>query len=153
MKFMMNCPHHRDSRRATIEMAQEAGEENFFLFGLAADQVAASRRGTTLTGTTSTSPRRGGHRHDRMECIEPARTGDLARSAIPSAPRRPLHASCRSGRGAQGARAHSARFTRSPKPGRAGPCWNVAHSGKFSSDRTITQYASEIWGAKPCHVE
>jgi glycogen phosphorylase len=28
---------------ATIEMAQEASEENFFLFGLTAEQVAASR--------------------------------------------------------------------------------------------------------------
>jgi glycogen phosphorylase len=28
---------------ATIEMAQEAGEENFFLFGLTAEQVAGSR--------------------------------------------------------------------------------------------------------------
>ena len=29
---------------------------------------------------------------------------------------------------------------------------NVAGSGKFSSDRTIAQYASEIWHAKPCVV-
>jgi starch phosphorylase len=29
---------------------------------------------------------------------------------------------------------------------------NVAASGKFSSDRTIAQYASEIWKAKPCPV-
>jgi starch phosphorylase len=29
---------------------------------------------------------------------------------------------------------------------------NVAASGKFSSDRTIAQYASEIWNAKPCPV-
>jgi len=28
---------------ATIEMAEEAGEENFFLFGLNADQVAGNR--------------------------------------------------------------------------------------------------------------
>jgi starch phosphorylase len=28
---------------ATIEMAEEAGEENFFLFGLNAEQVAGSR--------------------------------------------------------------------------------------------------------------
>ena len=26
---------------------------------------------------------------------------------------------------------------------------NVAGSGKFSSDRTISQYASEIWNLKP----
>jgi starch phosphorylase len=30
---------------------------------------------------------------------------------------------------------------------------NVGHSGKFSSDRTISQYASEIWNAKPCPVD
>ena len=29
---------------------------------------------------------------------------------------------------------------------------NVASSGKFSSDRTIAQYASEIWKAQPCPV-
>ena len=30
---------------------------------------------------------------------------------------------------------------------------NVAHSGKFSSDRTISEYAREIWGAKACRVD
>ena len=29
---------------------------------------------------------------------------------------------------------------------------NIATVGKFSSDRTIQQYADEIWGAKPCPV-
>jgi len=29
---------------------------------------------------------------------------------------------------------------------------NVAGSGKFSSDRTIAEYASGIWGVKPCPV-
>jgi starch phosphorylase len=29
---------------------------------------------------------------------------------------------------------------------------NVAGSGKFSSDRTISQYATEIWNAKPCPI-
>ena len=29
---------------------------------------------------------------------------------------------------------------------------NVAASGKFSSDRTIAEYAGKIWNAKPCPV-
>jgi starch phosphorylase len=29
---------------------------------------------------------------------------------------------------------------------------NIASSGTFSSDRTIAQYANEIWGVSPCPV-
>ena len=44
MKFMMNGALTIGTRDgATIEMAEAAGEENFFLFGLSADEVAGSR--------------------------------------------------------------------------------------------------------------
>ena len=29
---------------------------------------------------------------------------------------------------------------------------NIAASGQFSSDRTIAEYAKEIWDAKPCPI-
>jgi starch phosphorylase len=44
MKFMMNGALTVGTRDgATIEMAREAGEDNFFLFGLTAEEVLASR--------------------------------------------------------------------------------------------------------------
>src|SRR5690349_19962418 len=44
MKFMMDGALTIGSRDGTtIERAQEAGEENFFLFGLTEEQVAGSR--------------------------------------------------------------------------------------------------------------
>ena len=30
---------------------------------------------------------------------------------------------------------------------------NGASSGKFSSDRTIAEYAADIWGISPCPVQ
>jgi starch phosphorylase len=31
--------------------------------------------------------------------------------------------------------------------------FNVANSGKFSTDRSIQQYADDIWGVKPIPID
>ncbi len=62
MKFMMNGALTIGTRDgATIEMAEEAGEENFFLFGLTAQQVSDTAGWYDPTGTTITTRRPGRH--------------------------------------------------------------------------------------------
>jgi starch phosphorylase len=41
-------------------------------------------------------------------------------------------------------------FYRDPDAWARAAVMNVACSGKFSSDRTIAQYAKEIWDVVPC---
>jgi starch phosphorylase len=59
MKFMMNGALTVGTRDgATIEMAEAAGEENFFLFGLNANRLRAAAAGIFRAGTTRTSRKR-----------------------------------------------------------------------------------------------
>ncbi len=154
MKFMMNGALTIGTRDgATIEMAQEAGEDNFFLFGLTAAQVAGSRGWY--------SP----HWHYEHE-PETRAALDLIFSDHFS-PREPgVFAPLRDTLLTRGDYyMHLADLTSYLEADRrlcelyADPeGWarmaiaNVGSSGKFSSDRTIAEYASEIWHARPCPV-
>jgi starch phosphorylase len=48
------------------------------------------------------------------------------------------------------AHARLGQFYRNPEAWARAAILNVAASGKFSSDRTIAQYAAEIWNVAPC---
>ena len=155
MKFMMNGALTIGTRDgATIEMAQEAGEGNFFLFGLSADQVAGSRG--------SYSP----HWHyeheaetraaldlifsDYFSRNEPGVFGPL-RDALLTAGDHYMHLADLISY-LEADRRLEQLYT-DPKGWARNAILNVAASGKFSSDRTIAEYAAEIWDARPCPVD
>jgi starch phosphorylase len=154
MKFMMNGALTIGTRDgATIEMAEEAGEENFFLFGLTADQVADNRSWYDPHWHYDNDP-------------ETRAALDLISSDYFSRYEPGVFASLREALLAHGdhymhladLKSYLAADQRLCELYADGDGWarkailNVAGSGKFSSDRTIAQYASEIWNAKPCPV-
>jgi starch phosphorylase len=154
MKFMMNGALTVGTRDgATIEMARAAGEENLFLFGLTAEQVAASRSWYTPqwhyehdaeTRAALDLIFSDHFNRDEPGIFAPIRDTLLARgdyymhlADLPSYAE--THA--RVGTVFADPHAWAARAIR-----------NVAHSGRFSSDRTISEYAAGIWNVQPCPV-
>ena len=156
MKFMMNGALTVGTRDgATIEMAEEAGEENFFLFGLTAEQVAGSRGWYNPHWHYENEP----ETRAALDLIfndhfSRGRAGHLRADPRDAADaRRLLHAPGRPDGLRAGPGAGRRRCTGSPDAWARKAILNVAHSGKFSSDRTIAEYAADIWGAEPCPVD
>jgi starch phosphorylase len=154
MKFMMNGALTVGTRDgATIEMAEEAGEENFFLFGLTAEQVAGSR---------GWYDPRWHYQHDAetraaLDLIfsdhfsrnEPGVFAPLGDTLLNHGDYYMNLADLKSYLEAD-ARLLELYADADAWARRA--ILNVASSGKFSSDRTISEYAAGIWNAEPCPV-
>jgi starch phosphorylase len=154
MKFMMNGALTVGTRDgATIEMAEEAGEENLFLFGLTADQVAARRGKYNPFWHYENEPETraaldliSSDFFSRYEpgVFAPLRDALLTQgdyyfhlADLPSYLE--AHQQVESLYADQDAWARKAIL-------------NVASSGKFSSDRTIAEYAGGIWKLERCPV-
>ncbi len=154
MKFMMNGALTIGTRDgATIEMAQEAGEENFFLFGLTAQQVSDSRSwynphwhyenepetraALDMISSNYFNPREPGIFRPLYDALltygdHYMHLADLKSYLNADQRLRDLYAN--------------------PDEWVRTAILNVAGSGKFSSDRSIAEYASQIWEVKPCPV-
>jgi starch phosphorylase len=154
MKFMMNGALTIGTRDgATIEMAEEAGEENFFLFGLTAEQVSESRgwyapnwhyeneEETRMALDLISS--------DHFSRNEPGIFARLMDTLLTNGDHYMHLADLKSYLEADqrllNLYGDADAWTRKA-------IINVASSGKFSSDRTITEYAAEIWDARPCPI-
>jgi glycogen phosphorylase len=154
MKFMMNGALTIGTRDgATIEMAQEAGEENFFLFGLTADQVAGSRGWYSphwhYDNETETRAALELIFSDHFSRNEPGVFAPLRDMLLTSGDHYMHLADLTAYLEADG---RLVQLYTDPKGWAHKAILNVASSGNFSSDRTIAEYAAGIWGARPCPV-
>jgi starch phosphorylase len=154
MKFMMNGALTIGTRDgATIEMAQEAGEENLFLFGLTADQVASSRGWYRphwhYEHEAETRAALDLIFSDHFSRNEPGVFAPL-RDALLTAGDHYMHLADLTSYLEADRRLEQ--LYADPMGWARKAILNVAASGTFSSDRTIAQYAAEIWDAKPCPV-
>ncbi len=155
MKFMMNGALTIGTRDgATIEMAEEAGDDNFFLFGLTAQQVADSRGWYNPYWHYENEPETGAAldliRSDYFSRHEPCVFAPLLDRLLAHGDHYMHLADLKSYLEAD--RRLCELYADADGWARKA-ILNVASSGKFSSDRTIAEYAADIWNARPCPVE
>jgi starch phosphorylase len=152
MKFMMNGALTIGTRDgATIEMAEEGGEDNFFLFGLTAEQVAGSRGWYNPHWHYENEPETRAALDlifsDHFSRYEPGVFTPL-RDALLTRGDYYMHlADLKSYLEAD---QWLRELYADPDAWARKAILNVAGSGKFSSDRTIAEYAADIWKVKPC---
>jgi starch phosphorylase len=155
MKLMMNGALTIGTRDgATIEMAAAAGEENFFLFGLSAAEVASRRGGYSPQWHYDNEP-------GTRAALDLIAANHFSRNE-PGIFETILDVLLRKGDHYM----HLADLTSYGEAhGRLGELYadqenwsrravlNIAASRTFSSDRTIAEYARDIWHVEPCPVE
>lgn len=154
MKFMMNGALTVGTRDgATIEMAAAAGEENFFLFGLTAEQVAGSRGWYSPWWHYDHEP----ETRAALDLIlsghfNPGEPGifDPLRDTLLTHGDHYMHLADLASYLAADRRLLELYADPAGWAGKA--ILNLAGSGRFSSDRTVAEYAAEIWDVKPCEV-
>ena len=154
MKFMMNGALTIGTRDgATIEMAEEAGEQNLFLFGLTAEEVAEGRSWYNPYWHYENEPETRNALDlifsDHFSRNEPGVFSSLGDLLLANGDYYRHLADLSSYLEADESvcELYADRDAWAQKA-----ILNVACSGKFSSDRTIAEYAADIWRVQPCQV-
>jgi starch phosphorylase len=154
MKLMMNGALTIGTRDgATIEIAEAAGEDCVVLFGLTTEQVEGSRGWYSPWWHYENEPEIRAAldliRSDHFNRDEPGIFQPIWDMLLTEGDYY-MHLADLSAYAAAQARVDA--IYRDPEDRARTAIVNVARSGRFSSDRTIAEYAAEIWGAKPCPV-
>ncbi len=154
MKFMMNGALTIGTRDgATIEMAQEAGEENFFLFGLTAQQVQDSRGWYSPWWHYEHEPETRAALDlifsDHFSRDEPGIFAPLRDTLLNKGD---FYMHLADLTAYVQAQEQVSKLYANPQEWARKAIINVGCSGKFSSDRTIAEYAADIWNVEPCPV-
>jgi starch phosphorylase len=154
MKFMMNGALTVGTRDgATIEMAEEAGEENMFLFGLTVDQVQSSQAWYNPHWHYDHEPETRAALDlifsDYFSRNEPGTFAPLRDTLLTHGDHYMHLADLTSYIQAQD---RLGELYAHPGEWACKAILNVASSGKFSSDRTIHEYATQIWKVEPCPI-
>jgi glycogen phosphorylase len=154
MKFMMNGALTVGTRDgATIEIAEEAGEENLFLFGLTVEQVENTRGWYDPHWHYEHEPETQGALDlifsDYFSRHEPGIFAPLRDTLLTQGDYYMNLADLTSYCQAQD---RLGELYANPNEWARKAILNLASSGKFSSDRTIAEYATEIWRAEPCPI-
>jgi glycogen phosphorylase len=151
MKFMMNGSLTIGTLDgANIEMREEAGEDNFFLFGLTAEEVEAGRAQHNPNAIIESDKdlqhvmKLLGSGH--FNRFEPYIFDPIIRSLTTHGDYWMTIADFRSFVDAQ---QRAAEAFRDQEKWTRMSILNTAASGKFSSDRTIQEYNKDIWKLKP----
>jgi glycogen phosphorylase len=154
MKLMMNGALTVGTRDgATIEIAEEAGEDNVFMFGLTASQVEGSRGWYSPWWHYHTEPETRAAldliRADHFNRGEPGIFQPIWDALLTEGDYY-MHLADLSAYAAAQARVGA--LYGDPGSWTRKAIVNVARSGRFSSDRTIAEYAADIWGVEPCPI-
>jgi starch phosphorylase len=154
MKFMMNGALTVGTRDgATIEMAEEAGEENLFLFGLTVEQVQNSRSWYSPMWHYEHEPETRAAidliSSNYFSHYEPGAFESLRDTLLLFGDRYMHLADLTSYVQTQ---ERVGALYRDPAAWAQKAILNIASSGKFSSDRTIHEYTTEIWKVESCPI-
>ena len=138
---------------ANVEIMEEVGEENIFIFGLTTQEVELRRQSYNPWDIYHSDEEVRWAldliNRDFFSMLEPGIFRPITESLLSQGDQYMLLADFRAYIQTQD-RVDAAYRDRSGWLKKA--ILNVARSGKFSSDRTIRQYASEIWHVDPCPI-